>query len=86
MHLDTWRDQKGTAYRAAFLATHVDGDLVAARAAYAHAVAARDSTALDAVASDFENLGAMHLPADAGAVPGHPAVRHRADVRQRVLG
>ncbi|MEA2534833.1 MAG: hypothetical protein QOJ93_2644 [Actinomycetota bacterium] len=55
------------AARLAALAAQVDGDLVAARAAYATAVAARDSTALHKVSRDFEDLGAILYAAEARA-------------------
>ena len=45
----------------------VDGDLVAARAAYANAIAARDSEALEKVSGDFEVLGANLYAAEARA-------------------
>jgi DNA-binding CsgD family transcriptional regulator len=53
--------------RLAALATQVDGALVSARAAYANALAARDSTALDQVSRDFEALGAILYAAEASA-------------------
>jgi DNA-binding CsgD family transcriptional regulator len=55
------------AARLAALAEQIDGDLVNARAAYAAAVAAGDSTALDQVASEFENLGAVLYAAETRA-------------------
>jgi DNA-binding CsgD family transcriptional regulator len=55
------------AARLAALATQVDGDLVDARAAYANALAARDSSALDRVSRDFEGLGALLYAAEAHA-------------------
>jgi DNA-binding CsgD family transcriptional regulator len=55
------------AARLAALADEIDGDLAPARAAYASAVAAGDSTALDQVASEFENLGANLYAAEARA-------------------
>jgi hypothetical protein len=45
----------------------IDGDLAPARAPYANAVAAGDSTALDQVATGFENLGASLYAAEARA-------------------
>jgi DNA-binding CsgD family transcriptional regulator/DNA-binding transcriptional ArsR family regulator len=53
--------------RLAALAAQVDGDLVAARAAYASALAARDSDALGKVTADFEDLGAILYAAEASA-------------------
>ena len=53
--------------RLAALADHVDGDLVTTCAAYANAIAARDSEALAKVAHDFENLGALLYAAEARA-------------------
>ncbi len=47
------------------LAARVDGELVAARAAYADAVAARDSQALREVSQAFERLGADLYAAEA---------------------
>ena len=47
------------------LATQVDGDFVAARAAYANAVAARDGVALREVSDAFEGLGANLYAAEA---------------------
>jgi DNA-binding CsgD family transcriptional regulator len=55
------------AARLAALAGQVDGDLVATRAAYANALAARDTTALDKVSRDFEDLGAILYAAEARA-------------------
>ena len=55
------------AARLAALADHVDGDLVATRAAYATALAARDSDALAKVSGDFEDLGALLYAAEARA-------------------
>jgi DNA-binding CsgD family transcriptional regulator len=55
------------AARLATLATQVDGDLVGARAAYANALAARDSSALDRVSRAFEDLGALLYAAEAHA-------------------
>jgi len=53
--------------RLATLAAEVDGDLVAARAAYANAIGARDSEALEKVSGDFEVLGANLYAAEAHA-------------------
>lgn len=53
--------------RLARLADEVDGDLVAARAAYTTAVAARDADALNKVSTDFEELGALLYAAEARA-------------------
>jgi DNA-binding CsgD family transcriptional regulator len=47
------------------LAAQVDGEFVVARAAYANAVAARDSDALHAVSEAFEGLGAYLYAAEA---------------------
>jgi DNA-binding CsgD family transcriptional regulator len=47
------------------LAAQVDGELVAARAAYANAVAARDGQALHQVSAAFEGLGALLYAAEA---------------------
>jgi DNA-binding CsgD family transcriptional regulator/DNA-binding transcriptional ArsR family regulator len=55
------------AARLAALAEDVDGDLVAGRAAYANAVAARDAEALDRVSQDFEDMGAILYAAEARA-------------------
>jgi DNA-binding CsgD family transcriptional regulator len=55
------------AARLAALATQVDGALVAARAAYAYALASRDDTALDKASRDFEDLGAILYAAEASA-------------------
>jgi ATP/maltotriose-dependent transcriptional regulator MalT len=55
------------AARLATLAAEVDGDLVAARAAYANAIAARHSEALEKVSGDFEVLGANLYAAEARA-------------------
>jgi len=55
------------AARLATLAAEVDGDLVAARAAYANAIATRDSEALEKVSGDFEVLGANLYAAEAHA-------------------
>jgi DNA-binding CsgD family transcriptional regulator len=53
--------------RLAALATQVDGELVTARAAYASAVAAGDSEALEGVCGDFEEMGAILYAAEASA-------------------
>ncbi len=55
------------AARLAALADEVDGDLVAARAAYANAIADRDSEALEKVSGHFEGLGANLYAAEARA-------------------
>ena len=55
------------AARLAALADDIDGDLVTNRAAYANAIAARDSEALAKVADDFEGFGAMLYAAEARA-------------------
>ena len=55
------------AARLAALADHVDGDLVAARAACASAIADRDSEVLDKVSGNFELLGAHLYAAEASA-------------------
>jgi DNA-binding CsgD family transcriptional regulator len=55
------------AARLAALADDVDGDLVAARAAYANALAARNSAALNKVSGDFEGMGAILYAAEASA-------------------
>jgi DNA-binding CsgD family transcriptional regulator len=55
------------ASRLTALAEEIDGDLVPARAAYVVAVAAGDSTALEQVSSEFENLGANLYAAEARA-------------------
>jgi DNA-binding CsgD family transcriptional regulator len=57
----------GVAARLAALASDIDGELVAARAAYASAVAARDSEALKKVGGDFEDMGAILYAAEASA-------------------
>jgi DNA-binding CsgD family transcriptional regulator len=49
------------------LAAEVDGHLVTARAAYASALAARDSEALGKVSAEFEDMGAMLYAAEASA-------------------
>ena len=58
---------RDVAARLTALADQVDGDLVATRAAYANALAARDSDALGKVAQDFEDLGAILYAAEARA-------------------
>jgi len=55
------------ATRLAALAGEVDGDLVAARAAYANAIVARDSEALEKVSDSFEILGANLYAAEGRA-------------------
>jgi DNA-binding CsgD family transcriptional regulator len=55
------------AARLAVLAEEVDGVLVAGRAAYANAVAARDAEALERVSQDFEDMGAILYAAEARA-------------------
>ena len=57
------------------LAAQVDGELVAARAAYANAVAARDGQALHTVSEAFEGLGALLYAAEASVEAA--AVRRR---------
>jgi DNA-binding NarL/FixJ family response regulator/DNA-binding transcriptional ArsR family regulator len=58
---------RDVAARLAALAAAIDGDLVAARAAYASAAASRDSAALSKVSRDFENMGALLYAAEASA-------------------
>jgi DNA-binding CsgD family transcriptional regulator len=58
---------RDVAARLAVLASDIDGDLVAARAAYASAVAAGDSEALQGVCGDFEEMGAILYAAEASA-------------------
>jgi DNA-binding CsgD family transcriptional regulator len=58
---------RDVATRLAALATQIDGDLVAARAAYASAAADGDSQALRTVAGDFEGMGALLYAAEASA-------------------
>jgi DNA-binding NarL/FixJ family response regulator len=53
--------------RLAVLASQVEGEMVAARATYATAHAARDSLALDQVSRDFERMGATLYAAEAVA-------------------
>jgi DNA-binding CsgD family transcriptional regulator len=53
--------------RLAAVAAQVDGDLAAARAAYASALADRDSEALTKVGCDFEDLGTILYAAEASA-------------------
>jgi hypothetical protein len=53
--------------RLSSLASGIDGELVAARAAYASAVAAQDSEALKGVCGDFEDMGAILYAAEASA-------------------
>jgi DNA-binding CsgD family transcriptional regulator len=53
--------------RLAALAAEIDGDLVSARAGYASALAAQNSTDLDKVANIFEHLGANLYAAEASA-------------------
>src|SRR6185437_13377103 len=55
------------AARLTALVDDIDGNLAPARAAYVVAVAAADSTALDQVATEFENLGANLYAAEARA-------------------
>jgi ATP/maltotriose-dependent transcriptional regulator MalT len=55
------------AARLAALADGTDGDLVAARAAYANAVAARNVTSLIKVADEFEDMGTLLYAAEARA-------------------
>ena len=55
------------AERLAHLANHVEGELVAARSAYASALAGRDCEALAEVSRDFEHLGALLYAAEARA-------------------
>ena len=67
--------------RLAALATQVDGDLVAARAAYASALAARDSDVLGKVAGDFEDLGTILYAAEASAEAA-VLLRHGGETRR----
>ena len=67
--------------RLAALATQVDGDLVAARAAYASALAARDSEVLAKVAGDFEDLGTILYAAEACAEAA-VLLRHAGEARR----
>ncbi len=62
------------------LSTQVDGEFVAARAAYASAVAAQDSHALHAVSHTFEGLGANLYAAEASV---EAAATLRRDGRPR---
>jgi DNA-binding CsgD family transcriptional regulator len=67
--------------RLAALATQVDGDLAAARAAYASALAARDSEVLGKVADDFEDLGTILYAAEASAEAA-VLLRHAGETRR----
>jgi DNA-binding CsgD family transcriptional regulator len=58
---------RDVAARLTALASDIDGELVAARAAYASAVAAGDSEALKGVCGDFEDMGAILYAAEASA-------------------
>jgi DNA-binding CsgD family transcriptional regulator len=58
---------RDVADRLAGLASQMDGDLVAARARYASALAARDSAGLGKVGDDFEDMGALLYAAEASA-------------------
>jgi DNA-binding CsgD family transcriptional regulator len=58
---------RDAATRLAALATQIDGDLIAARAAYASAAADRDSEALGEVSGAFEGMGALLYAAEASA-------------------
>jgi DNA-binding CsgD family transcriptional regulator len=58
---------RDVAARLAALARDIDGELAAARAAYACAVAARDGEALMKVCGDFEDMGAILYAAEASA-------------------
>jgi DNA-binding CsgD family transcriptional regulator len=58
---------RDAAPRLATLAAEIDGELVAARAAYASAAAGRDSQALSKVSGDFEGMGALLYAAEASA-------------------
>jgi DNA-binding CsgD family transcriptional regulator len=58
---------RDVAARLAALATQVDGDLVAARACYASAVADGDSETLKKVCGDFEDMGTILYAAEASA-------------------
>jgi DNA-binding CsgD family transcriptional regulator len=66
--------------RLAELATQIDGDLVSHRAAYAHAVATRNSGALETVSEDFEQMGARLYAAEALAEAA-AVKRHAGDPR-----
>jgi DNA-binding CsgD family transcriptional regulator/type II secretory pathway predicted ATPase ExeA len=63
------------------LATHVDGELVAARAAYASALAARDGEVLGKVSGDFEDLGTILYAAEASAEAA-VLLRHAGETRR----
>jgi DNA-binding CsgD family transcriptional regulator/DNA-binding transcriptional ArsR family regulator len=67
--------------RLAAVATQVDGDLMAARATYASALAARDSEALSKVAREFEGLGAILYAAEASAEAA-VQLRHEGETRR----
>ena len=67
--------------RLASLATQVDGDLAAARAAYASALAARDGEVLGKVADDFEDLGTILYAAEASAEAA-VLLRHAGETRR----
>jgi len=66
--------------RLAELATQIDGDLVAHRAAYAYAVATRNGSALEKVSNDFEQMGARLYAAEALAEAA-ALKRHASDPR-----
>jgi DNA-binding CsgD family transcriptional regulator len=69
------------AARLADLASQVDGELVAARAAHADALAARNTEHLDKVARDFEDLGAILYAAEARAAAA-VVLRRGGDIRK----
>jgi DNA-binding CsgD family transcriptional regulator len=69
------------AARLAALAKEVDGAFATARAAYANAVAASDSAALDEVAQSFEHLGAILYAAEATAEAA-VILRHDGEARK----
>jgi DNA-binding CsgD family transcriptional regulator len=58
---------RDVAARLTALASDIDGELVAARTAYASAVAAQDSETLKRVCGDFEDMGAILYAAEASA-------------------
>jgi DNA-binding CsgD family transcriptional regulator len=67
------------------LAAQVDGEFVAARAAYANAVAARDGEALQAVSEAFEGLGALLYAAEA-SVEAAAVLRRGGRPREAAAG
>ncbi len=82
LHVAARFGEHSVADRLTELATRVEGRLVVVQAAHARALAAHDGAGLDAVAVDFERVGALLSAADAAAQAA--SAHERADDRRRL--